>query len=487
MTSLLGIFAFCLVCCLILTPVVRSLARRYGLVDRPDGRRKLHAKSVPLGGGLAIFLSTMAGVCAVLFLPLLRDELVAQVPMLIGMGFAALLIAAVGLIDDICGMRARYKLLGQFAAVLIVMSCGVVVKTVCFFGMDVNLGLLSFPFTAFLLLGAINSLNLLDGMDGLLSCIGLMICLAMAVIAVQLAHWPAACVATALAGALLGFLRYNSPPASIFMGDCGSMVVGLVIGVVAIQGSLKGPATIALAAPLALLTLPIFDTLAAIVRRKLTGRSIYMTDRGHLHHCLLRSGLSAPRVLCCVLVLSLVTLFGALASVAWHAEWIAIVSALVVVGILVATRLFGHAEYVLLKKRLADKLFRAGADGEPHRMEVRIQGSADWPSLWRDLDRLGRRSRLEVPLPGHQRPGPARGLPRPLGARRRRSRGPQCLAGTDSLDGRRAQPGTAGNRRLPGRRISEFQNRRPGRPGRRPGIRPGGNRRTRAVVFITKR
>src|SRR5204863_5259620 len=133
--------------------------------------------------------------------------------------------------------------------------------------------------------------------DGLLSSVGLIICLAMGSMAFLTGSWATACVAMALAGAMLGFLRYNFPPASIFMGDCGSMLVGLVVGVLAIQGSLKGPATAALAAPLALLTIPIFDTLAAIVRRKMTGRSVYATDRGHLHDCMLQRGLTARHVL----------------------------------------------------------------------------------------------------------------------------------------------------------------------------------------------
>ncbi len=383
--SLLAIFTASLACCLALTPVVRTLAQRYGLVDRPDGRRKLQAQAVPLGGGLAILLATVTGLSTAALYPPLREEIVAQAPLLIGLGMAALVIAAVGLADDACGLRGRHKVLGQVAAVAIVISCGVVIRAVHVFGAEFNLGLLAFPITVFFLLGAVNSLNLLDGMDGMLSCIGLMVCLALAVIAALLGHWPAACIAAALAGALLGFLRCNCPPASIFMGDCGSMVVGLVIGVVAIQGSLKGPATVILAAPLALLTLPIFDTLAAIVRRKLSGRSIYVSDCGHLHHCLLRSGLSTPHVLCCVLALSLLTFLGAVASVAWHAEWAAFVSALAVFHILIATRLFGHAEYELLRKRLAAQLFRGPADGEPRRLEVRIQGSADWPRLWHDF------------------------------------------------------------------------------------------------------
>ena len=394
--TLLAIFAVSLACCLALTPIVRSLAIRYGLVDGPDGRRKLQAKPIPLGGGLAIFLSAVAAVgAAVLFSPL-REELLAQSPMLIGLGLAVLLIAAVGLIDDARGLRGRHKVMGQFAAVVIVMWCGVLVRH----GALLRRGrstwdCSSFPFTAFLLLGAINSLNLLDGMDGLLSCIGLIICLAMAAIAAHLVHWPAACIAAALAGALLGFLRYNSPPASIFMGDCGSMVVGLVIGVVAIQGSLKGPATVALIAPLTILTLPIFDTLAAIVRRKLTGRSIYAADRGHLHHCLLRSGLSAPRVLGCVAVLSLVTFLGAgqrglARRVGRHRQRPGRRphphrnSTLRTCGIRVIEKTPGRQAVSHRSRRQA-----ALSGGSP-------PGSADWSSLWRDLaawaDDLGLKS-----------------------------------------------------------------------------------------------
>src|SRR5205823_328160 len=112
------------------------------------------------------------------------------------------------------------------------------------------------PFTAFFLVGAINSLNLLDGMDGLLSFVGLIICLAMGAMSLLSGHWAAAVVAVALAGGLVGFLRYNYPPASIFLGDSGSMLIGLIVGVLAIESSLKGVATVTLAAPLATMTIP---------------------------------------------------------------------------------------------------------------------------------------------------------------------------------------------------------------------------------------
>src|SRR5262249_20696536 len=193
-------------------------------------------------------------------------------------------------------LRGRYKLLGQVFAVGAVLAYGVRVEAVHLFAWRIELGWFAVPFTLFWLLGAINSLNLLDGMDGLLGTVGTIVSLAIAALAAVPGHWAEAAVAATLAGALLGFLRYNWPPATIFLGDAGSMLIGLVIGVLAIRCSLKGTATVALATPMALLIIPIFDTAAAIVRRKLTGRSIYSTDRAHLHHCLLRRALPRPVV-----------------------------------------------------------------------------------------------------------------------------------------------------------------------------------------------
>src|SRR5215472_9997611 len=127
----------------------------------------------------------------------------------------------------------------------------------------------------------------------------------------------------------------------MFLGDSGSMLIGLVIGVLAIKSSLKGPATVALAAPAALLIVPIFDTTAAILRRKLTGRSIYSTDRGHIHHCLLRYGWGTRRTLLLVSCFCLLTAGGALASRIFQKDLLALLSAVGVVAILIAGRLFG--------------------------------------------------------------------------------------------------------------------------------------------------
>lgn len=386
MTTLLFVFSISFGTCLVLTPLIRTLASRYGLVDHPDGGRKMHAQGTPVAGGLAVLVSGALAILAGFQLPTaLHDHLTQHADGLLGLFAAAVVICAVGVVDDFSVLRGRQKLLGQVVAVGLVMGSGLVVRTVRLFDWEVDLGLLAVPFTLFWLLGAINALNLLDGMDGLLSTVGLIITMAMAVMAVIGNHWASACVAVGLAGALLGFLRYNYPPASIFLGDSGSMLIGLVVGTLAIRSSLKGAATVALAAPLAVLTIPILDTVAAILRRKLTGRSIYTTDRGHLHHCLLRRGLSNERVLLWVACFCLLTVIGALASVALKSEMVALLSASAVIGILVATRLFGYAEFVLVRQRVASIAFsflRRRANGEAHQTEVRLQGSADWRELW---------------------------------------------------------------------------------------------------------
>jgi UDP-GlcNAc:undecaprenyl-phosphate GlcNAc-1-phosphate transferase len=384
---------------LLLTPVARLCARRLGLVDRPDGRRKMHCRPTPVAGGLALWFSLASTVTLVLLLPgVLGDACRDQLRTLVGLLLGSLLICVLGIADDFGCLRGRHKLAGQVIAVGVVISFGVLVRHIRLFEWEIDLGLLAIPFTAFLLLGAVNSLNLIDGMDGLLASVGLIISLTLAVMASAQHNWPAVCVALALGGALLGFLRYNFPPASIFLGDSGSMLIGLVIGVLAIGSSLKGPATVALAAPTALLTIPIFDTTAAILRRKLTGRSVYTTDCGHLHHCLMRRGLSNRRALMVIACFCLCTVAGVLASLALRNELMALLSALAVVAILVVTRLFGHAELNLLRERLRSigaYFLRRPNRSDSNGAEFRLQGSLDWSELWSHMIECGRKLNLQ--------------------------------------------------------------------------------------------
>lgn len=396
------IFTFCtsFALSLILTPLARRIATRLGLVDVPDSRRKLHARPVPVAGGVAILISGILALGVVLCLhhPL-SQQLQEQGLNLIGLLVAALVICAVGVADDFGWMRGRHKLLGQLFAVSILMAFGVLVRNISIFEWHLELGLLALPFTALFLLGAINSLNLLDGMDGLLGTVGLIVSLAMAVMAAMNDRWESAWVALALAGGILGFLRYNYPPASIFLGDSGSMLIGLVIGVLAITSSLKAVATASLAAPVALLTIPFFDTFAAILRRKLTGRSIYTTDLGHLHHVLQRRGLTTYGTLAVVAILCLVTVAASLGSLLLRNELFALLGAIAVMVIMVVTGLFGHAEMSLLHQRVrsfARSFLRSRPQAEPHHSEVRLQGSVDWSELWSEIIEYGKQLNLSM-------------------------------------------------------------------------------------------
>lgn len=382
--------AFLLSC--LLTPLMRRAAIPLGIVDHPDGRRKLQLGPIPLGGGVVVCVATILAIALNLGAMSLSAHGESKNPadFLIGLLGASVLIVAVGLLDDRFSLRGRQKLAGQLGAALILVFSGLVVERIHLFGAQIELGLLSIPFTLFWLLGAINALNLIDGIDGLASSVGAILSVAIAGMAVMTGHGGDALIALALCGALLGFLIYNFPPASIYLGDAGSMLVGLLLGALAIRSSLKGPATVALAAPTVIWAIPIMDVGMAILRRKLTGRSIYHTDRGHLHHCLLRKGFSTRTTLISIVIFCMVTAFGSLASVAQQNEWLAVGSALVVFATLLVTRWFGNAEFRLLGSRLKTLLvsllkLSCGRKTPAIPVHTRITGTRDWDELWNTL------------------------------------------------------------------------------------------------------
>lgn len=400
MTTVITICALACVSSWLLTMIVRSTALRVGLLDHPDAHRKVHRQPIPLGGGLAIFLATVATIAVVYtFENPLQAGLKEKSTLLLSMLSACIVIVLVGLADDMHALRGRHKLIGQIVAVTILIWGGLEIRKVYFFKNELDLGPLWLPFTYFWLLGAINALNLLDGIDGLATSVGSILCLGIAGLSVYSAvtEWrfqAEAVVAVALLGSLLGFLRHNFPPASIFLGDAGSMLIGLVLGTLAISASLKGTATVGLAAPLAVWAIPAFDSAMAIVRRKLTGRSVYSTDRGHLHHCLQRHGFSNRTTVLLVAMFCSVTAAGGLASLAFRSDTLAVIAVLMVVGTLVVTGIFGRAEFMLVFNRLnAGSLFgrkagKPGVDAVARHAAVRLQGNHKWNELWADMIRL---------------------------------------------------------------------------------------------------
>jgi len=376
---------------LIFTHFMQRIAPRMGLVDRPDGHRKLQGNVTALGGGVAILLAFLLTI-ALIYLCRLpgADALRGQPVFTMGLCGAGILICLVGLIDDRFDLRGRQKLVAQMISVFFVVCAGLMIETVEVFGWQIQLGVFAIPFTMLWLLGAINALNLIDGVDGLAGTVSVILSLTIAALAAMGRHHGDALIALILAGASLGFLIFNYPPARIYLGDAGSMLIGLILGALAIRCSLKGPATVALVAPTAIWSILAFDIAMAVFRRKLTGRSIYSTDRAHIHHVLQRHGFSISGVVLFIGTLCTVCAMGALVSVALKNEMAAIGTTASVLAILVLTGFFGRSECSLFARRIKGfltSLVRIPNREAPRPVHFcsRFHGNREWEILWESL------------------------------------------------------------------------------------------------------
>jgi UDP-GlcNAc:undecaprenyl-phosphate GlcNAc-1-phosphate transferase len=298
---------------LALTPLVGRGSRLLGLVDAPGGR-KVHAQSVPRVGGVAVVAA--AGLAIALtwrFAPGAIDPLAwpAMRPFLL----ASALIFTAGLIDDVRGLGPMAKLAIEFAAAAVIMTSGLMIERVTLVGSTWSLGWAAWPITLTWLVGVTNAFNLIDGVDGLAAGITVLAGSACGAILVVRGHSAEAMILAALVGAALGFLVFNFAPASIFLGDSGSLVAGFILAATAITGWQKGATALATAVPLLIFALPIADSALALVRRSVArpaaGRSvggilrqIAQPDRQHIHHRMLAMGWSVRRT---VLILYAIT------------------------------------------------------------------------------------------------------------------------------------------------------------------------------------
>ncbi len=346
MNWLVAIFAMTFAAAAGLTFVVRRAALRFGAVDRPDGRRKRHAAPTPRWGGVAVYLALVLGIGAAGLDRFGVDEHYTELALLLTV--AAGIVCFCGAIDDFRPLSSRAKLVLQIAAVMPLIVFGYWIEKVTIVGVPVYLGWMGVPLTIFWLLGCINSLNLLDGMDGLASLVGALTAAMIAIVAHSLGHDHVSVMGLVLAAALGGFLLHNMPPARIFLGDSGSMVIGLALGVLGLQGALKTSTTLAITIPAVIMSLPFLDTLLAVVRRKLSGRSFAAADREHIHHRLLDRGMTPWQVLCLLGSLCLLTGGAATAATIFRNESVAWITALTLLVLVVRLRLFGHHELTLV-------------------------------------------------------------------------------------------------------------------------------------------
>jgi len=288
-----------------ITPVVRVAAVRLGVVDLP-GARKIHSQAVPRMGGLAVAWAAVFGLAAVAAAaPRLGWHELRLDRRMLALFAGGGLVFAVGLMDDIRTVPPAVKVAVQVTAAGIVVASGVVIDGVTLGGVTYHLGWATVPVTLGWIVGITNAFNLIDGLDGLATGLAVIAAATCATILAVRGYEDNALVLVALLGAAAGFLLYNFHPASIFLGDSGSLLIGFALATTAIMGFQKGATALAVGAPLLIFALPIADTLASIWRRLVDssrsapspGRlgllaSVVQADRRHIHHRLVAGGLS---------------------------------------------------------------------------------------------------------------------------------------------------------------------------------------------------
>ena len=366
-----------------LTYVVREFARRAGLVD-PCGERKVHIHPVPRIGGVAIVLAVAVTMTAIM--ALFGQHVLAEN----GRGLAtviggALAVHVLGLVDDVRPIRPRWKLLVQVVIASGVFIAGVRVTTLSlpFFGV-IDLGsVVGMLFTVVWFAGLTNAFNLIDGLDGLAAGAALFALTTMFVVASLNGLVGPATVTIILAGAVLGFLFFNFHPASIFLGDSGSMFVGFMLAGIGLLGSQKSPTVVAVAIPIVSLGLPVLDTTLAVLRRFLRGQPIFSADRAHIHHRLLSLGHSPRRVALLLYSACAVLGFGGMLLVN-DSAYVAVVLLLIGLGVGLAVQRLRYYEFEELARLVRRGVHQRKVIGR----NVRIREASVRVSDFTDLDKV---------------------------------------------------------------------------------------------------
>lgn len=382
-----------LLCALAVIPY-RFMAKRFGMVDRPDAYRKLHRQPVPVGGGSVVFLIVCLGVATLLFgKKLLGIEQQFSPIILASLFLVSPFIILLGLFDDLRGLTGKTKLFFHIVAASVIVGFAKYYSTIVFFGNELNLHHLFYPIAVFWIIGMINSINLLDGADGVATLVGFLLALTTAAIAYINQHPSVALVSLCLSGCLLGFFLHNRPPAKVFLGDTGSMFIGLMLGTLLFQASVvtgpkSGEKVISVCGPLVVVLIPMIDAVFAIIRRVNSGRAIFSPDRGHVHHVLRSKFESSYAVLfvlgCLILPGCLAAIYGMYAK----NDFIPLLVAASVLTVAVLADLFGRRELFILWGRIKGrfrKRFNKRRYVKKNGEVYHIQGDGPWREMWNRL------------------------------------------------------------------------------------------------------
>ena len=342
----------------LMTPVVKSFAYKVGAIDVPKDSRRMHKVPVPRLGGLAIFSGFM--VSALLFVPLTSE----MKSIMLG----AVVIVVLGVIDDSMALPALLKFVVQILAALIPALNGVTIRVFTnpnVFSSDLywKLGKLSLPLTVLWIVAVTNSVNLIDGLDGLANGVSTISATTMLVIALLLGETDVSLALAALVGACIGFMPYNLNPAKMFMGDTGATFLGYILATMSIQGLFKYYAVISFVVPFLILGLPIFDTTFAFFRRLAHGQSPMRADRGHIHHRLIDMGLNQKQAVATLYVISAILgLSAVVLTTGGEQRAILLFAALCIAGAVAARLVFPQEIRAELKTELGD--WREHRNGE---------------------------------------------------------------------------------------------------------------------------
>lgn len=393
MGTIFGIFLTSLMVAMALTPLVIRIAQKFNLVDRPSAR-KVHSIPVPRIGGVAILLACMLGGASCFFYNTDITVKIFQDPRILWLAIGSLVIFGLGLIDDIWSLGHIAKFSVQILAGIIAYNGGLRIELITFLP-EHSLGQigLSLPVTVFWVVLVINAINLIDGLDGLAAGVGFIVCLILLILSVLGGRYIPATVLAALAGSLLGFLVFNSNPASIFMGDGGSYFIGFLLASVSMMGSFKGQAAASILIPMIALGFPLMETIWSTIRRFIYGQKLFSADRDHIHHRLIALGFSQRRA---VLILYGITVLMGCVSIAMvytHDNKTALLLLLFAAGIILGIQKLGYLDFLRsdnFRFWLKDVSDEAGLSLERRNflnLQMAIQNSADLESMWENLSR----------------------------------------------------------------------------------------------------
>ena len=294
MNSLIFLAVSSFILSLFLTPLVRNIALKFGFVDKPDDHRKTHKVPIPRVGGVAIFSAAIIAYLLLIMIGFHASPIVRSgVPLALRLLPAIIVVFTVGLMDDIIGVRPWHKIAAQVVAALLAWAGGIHLISI---GTHLFPGWLSLAITIVWIVACSNAVNLIDGVDGLAVGVGLFATITTLIAGLLHGNMDLVLATAPLAGALLGFLRFNFNPASIFLGDCGSLTLGFLLGCFGIVWGEKSTTMLSMTAPLLALSVPLIDACISVARRFLHKQPIFNADNAHIHHKLLSRGLTPRRV-----------------------------------------------------------------------------------------------------------------------------------------------------------------------------------------------